>query len=618
VSRRLLPAWLWAASLATGLVVVGVRHLPYDPPLSALEDTLVDLRFDIRGPRPAPEGVLIVAIDDASLESIGLMAPMREALAVAIQRLRAAGARSIVVDLLLIEPTPADARLAQVFAASPSTILAVAAVPGRPEPVAPEMEATLRKSAFPIVVDFGTKLPYPWRIVLPAKELAVAAAKLGHVNIALSPDRGARRVPLAINIGGGAVLPSAALWAAHRSHGVARDALRFERGRSVQIGDLRVETDDAGQVLLNPFGGPGTIETVSLNALLGGRIEPQRFEGRAVFIGASAATLGDIFATPFAPDVAGVEVLGTLAANLIDGELMRTGRTIWIQTTFLTLAFVTLTGLAVSVPVSPFVAAGATVCSWLLAVAALQLAFNARYALDATTMIAAVILASAAHWLWRLNSDQMRRRDLEADRTRLSGYMSPFAATILPRGGKAPIWRTEAATISFVDVVGSVGLAEARSPKETADYLAQVQGHIARAAERHGGAVVERAGDGALVVFGFGGAGGAREALDFAKDVVHGSPEEVNFRVSLQHGPVALADLGGGAWGHVALAGDTVNVAARLQDAAKRSGSAIVVGRAALDAAGIDLAGASSDLLLLPLEVVRGRREPVEVWAVIG
>ena len=145
MSRRVLPAWLWAVSLATGLVVVGLRHLPHDPPLGAFENTLIDLRFQIRGPRPAPESVLIVAIDDASLESIGLMTPMREALAAAIQRLEAAGAASIVIDLLLVEPTPADDQLAEVLSASPSTILAVAAVPGAAGPVPPEIRTALQK-----------------------------------------------------------------------------------------------------------------------------------------------------------------------------------------------------------------------------------------------------------------------------------------------------------------------------------------------------------------------------------------------------------------------------------------------------------------------------------------
>ena len=341
MSRRVLPAWLWAVSLATGLVVVGLRHLPHDPPLDALENTLIDLRFQIRGPRPAPKGVLIVAIDDASLHSIGLMTPMREALAAAIQRLEAAGAASIVIDLLLVEPTPADEKLAEVLSANPSTILAVAAVSGATGSVPPEVRTALQKSAFPIAVGFETKPADPWHLVLPTNQLAIAAGKLGHVNLTLSPDRVARRAPLAVGTTEG-MLPSAALLGAIRTYGASPDTLSVERGRGVQLGGLIVATDDAGQVLLNPYGGPRTIETVSLNALLDGQIEPQRIKGRTVFIGASAATLGDFFATPFAPAVAGVEVLATLAANLIDDELIQIGRTVWVETTVLTLGVVAL------------------------------------------------------------------------------------------------------------------------------------------------------------------------------------------------------------------------------------------------------------------------------------
>ena len=618
MSRRSAPAWLWAASLAAGLGITALRHLPDDPPFGAFEDALIDLRFHIRGPRPAPESVLIVAIDDASLDAIGLMAPMREALATAIERLEAAGAGCIVVDMLLVEPTSADARLARVLSSSPSAVLAVAAVPGVVEPVPPPIEAALKRSAFPVVVDLGTRPWSAWRLQMPTTPLALAARTLGHVNIALSADRVARRVPLAVQVADGdTLLPSAALIAAHRLRGDAPGELRLERGRSVQLGDVRVPTDQAGQVLLDLYGGPRTLATVSLDALLAGEIAPDRLKGRAVFIGAGAATLGDTFATSLAPDVAGVEILGTLAANLLDDDLIAAGRTVWAGTTLAVLAFAALAGLAVSVPASPFLGAAATLGIWLVALAALQLAFNARHALDATSVIAAVVLASAVHWLRRLRADQIGRRDLEAERARLSSYMSPFAATILPPGRTAPLWRTEPATIGFVDVAGSVGLAEARTPRETAAYLALVQGHIARAVARHGGAVVERAGDGALVVFGFGSAGGAREALDFASDVVGGAPEGAGMRVSLQHGPVALADLGGGTWGHVALAGDTVNVAARLQDAAKRSGSPVVAGRAVLDAAGVDLEASPTSLRPLPPEVVRGRREPVEVWALV-
>ena len=197
MSRRLPPAWLWAVCLATALCIAGLRHASQDPPLGTLEDTLLDLRFRLRGPRPAPEGVLIVAVDDASLASIGLMAPLRESLASAVQRLEAAGAGSIVIDLVLVEPTSADAHLARILSASPSTVLAVAAAPGGVARPSPELDAALRASAFPVVVRSGAA-PAPWPLLLPASQLAVAAGKLGHVNIALSRDRVARRVPLAI------------------------------------------------------------------------------------------------------------------------------------------------------------------------------------------------------------------------------------------------------------------------------------------------------------------------------------------------------------------------------------------------------------------------------------
>ena len=278
MSRRSAPAWLWAASLAAGLGITGLRHLPDDPP-SARSRTPSSTALPIREPRPAPESVLIVAIDDASLDAIGLMAPMREALATAIERLEAAGAGCIVVDMLLVEPTSADARLARVLSSSPSAVLAVAAVPGVVEPVPPPIEMALKNSAFPVVVDLGTRPWSAWRLQMPTTPLALAARTLGHVNIALSADRVARRVPLAVQVADGVLLPSAALIAAHRLRGDAPGELRLERGRSVQLGDVRVPTDQAGQVLLDLYGGPRTLATVSLDALLAGEVAPDRLKG---------------------------------------------------------------------------------------------------------------------------------------------------------------------------------------------------------------------------------------------------------------------------------------------------------------------------------------------------
>jgi adenylate cyclase len=579
---------------------------------------LIDLRFAARGPRPPPDSILIVSIDDADVAEIGMMEPMRRALAEAVPRLAAAGAVSIVIDLLLSDPTPADAQLAEALAQSPGAVLAVAVTPGSAVSRPPPIEAVLRDNAFPVVMGYrseresATAAPQTPRLLVPTVELAAAAA-LGHVNIALSPDRIARRAPLAIELGDGAFLPAIAVVAAHRM--LAGD-LVLRPGSSVTLGARVVATDAAGQVLVNHYGGPGTLHTVSLGALLAGDVAPDLIEGRAVFIGAGAESLRDIFATPYAPDVLGVEVLASLAANLIDDSLIRSGGALWIAALGLALAAVVLAGLAAAVPSSPLLAALATFAVWAMAAGALQVAFNAGVALDATSVLGAMGIASLAHWLGRLRSDEIGAQRLEAERGMLSRFLSPFANRTLPKQGATPVWRTEEATIGFVDLEGSVGLAEGQSPDETAALLGEVQSLIAGAAARHGGAVVERFGDGALVAFGFGG-GTAADAIAFARDLVAAPTAGRRLRISLHCGPVALADIGGEGWGHVTVAGDTVNVAARLQDTAKRAKATVVMGRAVLEAAGIDLTASPAAFRPLAMESVRGRSKPVEVWAML-
>jgi adenylate cyclase len=620
VTRRIGGGWIWLAILIATLALIALRHVPPDPPLSGLEGRLIDLRFAARGPQQPPEDIVIVSIDDTDVAEIGMMEPMRRALAEAVARLQAAGAIATVIDLLLSDPTPADARLAEALARSPGAVLGVAATAGAPASRSPAIDAALRDSAFPVVMGYrsGNRAAAPQqgrRLLVPADELA-GVATLGHVNISLASDRIARRVPLAIGLGDGAFLPAVSVIAAQRMLAGAEGTLVLRPGSSVTIGPRDVATDAAGRVLLNHYGGPGTLHTVSLGALLSGQVPSDLTRDRVVFVGAGAESLRDQFATPFAPDVLGVEVLATLAANLIEDRLIRSGGALWIEALGLALAAVVLAGLAAAVPKSPLVGALATLAVWTVAAGTLQVAFNAGLALDATSVLGAMGIASAAFWLARLRSDQIGAERLEAERGMLSRFLSPFANRALPQHGVTPVWRTEVATIGFVDLEGSVGLAEGQSPGETATLLGEVQSLIAGAAARHGGAVVERFGDGALVAFGFGG-GTAADAIAFARDLVAAPTAGRRLRISLHCGPVALADIGGEGWGHVTVAGDTVNIAARLQDTAKRAKASVVLGRAVLEAAGIDLTSQPDAFRPLAPERVRGRSEPVDVWAMV-
>ncbi|HSJ99477.1 MAG TPA: CHASE2 domain-containing protein, partial [Myxococcota bacterium] len=74
--------------------------------MQQLEAQLLDLRFRLRPPAPSSDGIVLVLIDDASIREVGRWPWSRAVIADALARLRAAGARTIGIDLLFAEPEP--------------------------------------------------------------------------------------------------------------------------------------------------------------------------------------------------------------------------------------------------------------------------------------------------------------------------------------------------------------------------------------------------------------------------------------------------------------------------------------------------------------------------------
>ncbi|PSN19535.1 protein kinase, partial [filamentous cyanobacterium CCP5] len=111
--KLLLAAlWLLAVSSATGFDLRLVRFW---------ERQFQTLFFEMRGPVLAPDDIVILAIDNESLnqaehyfsdpEQYAELAPIqqfpweRRAYAIAIERLLEAGAKAVAIDLLLISPS---------------------------------------------------------------------------------------------------------------------------------------------------------------------------------------------------------------------------------------------------------------------------------------------------------------------------------------------------------------------------------------------------------------------------------------------------------------------------------------------------------------------------------
>ena len=110
--RRARLLQLWAAGAVTGLLVTGASALGY---LEPLETRAVDLLLFLRG-QQFPASVVIVAIDDATFESLGHRQPLpRPYVARLVRGLQRSGAAVVGLDIALTTPTTSsgDAALAQ-------------------------------------------------------------------------------------------------------------------------------------------------------------------------------------------------------------------------------------------------------------------------------------------------------------------------------------------------------------------------------------------------------------------------------------------------------------------------------------------------------------------------
>lgn len=610
--RALAPRHLLAvAVLALGAVFW--RLVVPDPVTGALEARLLDLRFGLRGPLEPPAEAVIVALDAPSLAAAPGLASRRAMLARAFERIAEAEPAAVAVDLLLVEETPADARLAMTLAAMPGLVLA-AAVTGDhgPGPMAPELESALARSLVPVVRGGVGEEPVPLGLLPLAR--FVHAARLGHVNIARPGDRVARRLPVAVPVGAGDWLPALPVAAADLAAG--RGPVVLDPGAGIAVGGRPVPVDADGRMTVNHFGPAGTLETASLADVAEGRVAPGRFAGRMVLVGATAESLRDSFATPYGSDVSGVEVLASAAVNLVRGEAVRRDGTAALLTAILALGagFAGAAAGAVRLRLVALVATGAVLVGTALV---LLVAFSEGLLwLDATAAMAAAALGGAVGGVARFRWERRLSDALANERRNLTRYVSPvladrLAARAVPEFDR----RRQQAAVLFVDVEGYTAMVERTDPVEVAGFLARLHGFFEDTAERHGGVVVDYLGDGAMVVFGLPepAADDAARAFDCAEALIAppGDLGGVRLRVSLHAGEIAAAVLGGPRQGHVTVTGDTVNVAARLQESAKAAGAVMVASREALDAAG---GGALRKLSPLGSVPVRGREQRIEIF----
>ena len=629
--------WYWAIPcLIAGLVIGWWQPGETEGLTAALEGRLLDLRHVVRGPAGPPDQFAIVAIDDRTLDRLTRFPVPRSAIATTIDRLTSAGVKVVAVDLLLLEHetsgetdslSPGDAVLAAAIARNGHVILATTqAVDAVPD------EKLVKRNIFNPPKSYGAQEPRPTQSVgfrFPIAEFA-AVASLAHANLLPDPDGTLRRIALAAPIGTEGYLPAMPLKVVSELRDIPHSEVQLTLGETIRLGDtfiLLAPADNA--ISLNHYGPQGTFPTYSMIDVMDGKVPDDRFAGRAVLIGPTATGFRDAVQSPFSPQLPGVEALATAAANITDGHYLQRN----LSTLVIDVAVAALLSILAFVAAnqrSLVVAAGCTLLLWAATAVGVQLAFSRSYLwLDATTYIVALFSVGFVIFAARIVQQRSISGQLQHERDNLARYQSPLLTEVLAAQENPSFdQRAQEAAVMFVDVAGFTRRAERLGPTATVTFLRELHGRIERSALANRGVIEQFMGDGAMIIFGLpepkpddaARALAASQHLldvlaDWNLDLEAAGHEPVRLRIGLHYGPVIAALLGGERQGQITVAGDTVNVASRLQEMGKEHKAAIVASAefvASVRKAHRDdmLAG----MRRLADQQVRGRNETIDLW----
>jgi adenylate cyclase len=620
----------WSALIvAAGLVGLLLVHRLSMPLFDGAEGATLDWRFHLRGTLPAPNDVVIVAVDERALAEIGRWPLPRERIAAIVSQLEHLGARSIGLDLLLSEEEAAsdgltlssgDLALRDALSRQGRSVLAMAALfgPG----TGPNAADELLTAGYRVVLrpaSGGFAPPRATGALLPVEPFRHVSV-VGHVNLASDRAGGRRSYQPAIAIGD-VFVPSFAVQLTRLQLGLDEDEMALMLDGWLRLGDRKIPLDNDLSAPIDYYGPTGSIKTVSLADLMKGAVPADAIAGRAVLLGGTALGLGDRFITPFARELPGVEALATVTANLLHGpRLVRTGTIrAWEFGAILLMA-----GLAwVTANLRrPRLAALLTVGVLLLWPAVATLAFLRWHLwLNMAVPTFAAFMTVAIVILGRTAQELRLRREAERQRGNLARYVPPSMAEQLAAEAKPSFdEREQLAAILFVDLSGFTHLSEMRSPGDTARFLKEFHGRLEVVVLAHGGVIQQFTGDGAMVIFGLPQPQPSDpvEALACARalviDLARWQPD-LRPRAGLHFGPVAMARLGGATQAQLAAAGDIVNVASRLEAFAKERDAAIAVSdsviRAVTAAGRRDLRAGFTALTNQP---IRGREGRLTVW----
>lgn len=575
-------------------------------------------------PEKADKNIVIILIDQYSLDYFSREQQIswpwpRQLYTAIINYLKQGGARAVFFDLIFSESSTYgledDRAMAEAAARAGNVFLALSL--SRKENTYKEVPPGVLKR-FSLEPGFltGQKLPETFSATLPVEVILESAAGAGNVLFEPDADGIFRRLPLAVKYGDH-IIPSVPLVLA-RAAGTSPDITRL---------------DGRGAIILNYHGPAGTYRSYSAAAIINSwaqleegrapQVDPSEFRDKIVLIGASAPGLLDLRPSPLSPVYPGVEIQATALDNLIHRDSFReVSRT---ATLLLVLFWAILVAVLNSLLPRLWQQTGFLLLALAGPVVFSLVAFRSGFWLNLVITEAAVFLSFLATALLNYAVEGRQRRFIK---NVFSHYLSPQVIEkivenpeLLRLGGE----RREV-TSFFSDVAGFTSISEKLSPEELVRFLNEYLSEMTDIILDEGGTLDKYEGD-AIIAFWNAPLDQPDHAVRACRaalkcharltelqsrfQAITGKP--VRARIGLNSGPAVVGNMGSSRRFDYTAMGDTINLASRLEGAAKQYRVSVLIGETTHEMV-------KDFFLMRPVDLIQvvGKSTPVVVYELLA
>ncbi len=613
-------------------------------------------------PRPQnKQPIVVVDIDENSLESVGQWPWPRSVVARLVDKLTAMGAIAIGFDIVFAEPDRLSPdKIAEDNASlSPEVKADLLAQPSNETLLADAIRRsrvvvgeTSVRHGDDTEIDAGVNddipeiphaalgadptpflLKFP-RLVQNLKVISDAAAGHGMFTVEPDPDGIFRRMPLVMMVEGKLRLGLAAEILRIATGGQAFAIRTDDAGISgIVVGGVFVPTDGSGKV--HPwFNGSDRARYVSAGSVLDGSAAPASIAGHMVLVGTSAVGLEDFRATPVAAFMPGVEIHAQIIENILTQQfLFRPNYALGME-----VVIVLLIGLLIIW----FVPRSGAIYAFVAAIVVIAVigggslwAFQAsRLLIDATFPIGAIaaifIVMATANYI----REERQKRQI---RSAFGQYLSPALVDRLADNPSQLVLggETRDLTLLFTDVRGFTTISE--SYKSNPQGLTRLMNHFLTALSKsildRDGTIDKYMGD---AIMAFWNApvdlkDHALRACYAAVDMIQRVDElnatsreeanadsdephhEIKIGIGINTGECVVGNMGSDMRFDYTALGDTVNLASRLEGQSKPYGVPIILGDNTASVVSPTVATLEIDQIR-----VKGKLEPERIHALLG